>query len=204
MVETVVEVARQAKLEPVGLDLVPFALLRSVSDADGSLFDQSGEVAVIDVGAEITSICVHEQGVPRFVRILPTGGHDITSAVSRALGVPAEEAEALKVGQFVDSQVDHDEARRVVHGRASSFVDEIRSSLEFYAAQTPGARVGRVVVTGGGARLEGFLDMLQERLVVPVEQGHPFEKVEPRKGLAKDSEAFLAVAVGLAIPGGEA
>src|SRR5947209_4967443 len=79
MVETVVEVAQQAKLEPVGLDLVPFALLRSVSEAEGGLFEQSGEVAVIDVGAEITSICVHEQGVPRFVRILPTGGNDITA-----------------------------------------------------------------------------------------------------------------------------
>ena len=205
MVETVLEVARQAKLEPVGLELVPFALLRSVSDADGNLFDQQGEVAVIDVGAEITSICVHEQGVPRFVRILPTGGNDITAAVSRALGVSVEVAEALKTGKFVDSDVNHDEAARVVHGRSSSFVDEIRSSLEFYAAQTPGARIARVLVTGGGSKLQGFPEMLQERLMVPVEPGHPFEKVEPRKaGVGDQGEAFLAVAVGLAIPGGAA
>src|SRR5205823_9525552 len=73
MVETVVEVAQQAKLEPVGLDLVPFALLRSVAARDGAVFDASGEEAVIDVGAEITSIVVHDDGVPRFVRMLPTG-----------------------------------------------------------------------------------------------------------------------------------
>ena len=202
MVETVVEVARQAKLEPVGLDLVPFALLRSVADHDGGLFDQPGEVAVIDVGAEITSICVHDQGVPRFVRILPTGGNDITSAVSRALSVSMEEAEALKVGVFVDSEVDGEEARRVVHGRASSFVDEIRSSLEFYAAQTPNAQLTRVLVTGGGSQLPGFIEMLNQRLMIPVERGRPFEKVGPRKGVAGDGEALLAVAIGLAIPGG--
>jgi len=204
MVETVVEVARQAKLEPVGLDLVPFALLRSVSDPDGDLFDQPGEVAVVDVGAEITSICVHERGVPRFVRILPTGGNDITAAVARALGVSVEQAEALKVGQPVESEASPEEARRVTQGRASTFVDEIRSSLEFYAAQTPGARIARVLVTGGGSRLEGFPEMLQERLQLPVERGRPFEKVEPRKGVAEEAEAFLAVAIGLAIPGGVA
>src|SRR5205085_10001337 len=90
MVETVVEVARQAKLEPVGLDLVPFALLRSVSDPDGDLFDQPGEVAVVDVGAEITSICVHERGVPRFVRIHPTGGPDTTAPVARPPRPPVQ------------------------------------------------------------------------------------------------------------------
>ena len=202
MVETVVHVAQQARLEPVGLDLIPFALLRSVSEVDGAVFDQHGEEAVIDVGAEITSICVHDHGVPRFVRILPTGGSDVTTAMSRALGVPMDQAEALKTGQEVESAVSPEDARRVAHGRASSFVDEIRSSLEFYSAQTPGARVTRVLVTGGGSKLEGFPELLEERLAIPVERGRPLEKVEPGTDVADGAEALLAVAVGLAIAGG--
>jgi len=202
MVETVVGVAQQAKLEPIGLDLTPFALLRAVGEADGAVFDQVGEEAVVDVGADITSICVHDHGVPRFVRILPTGGGDVTTAVSRALGVPMEEAEALKIGGDVESAANAEDARRVAHGRASSSVDEIRSSLEFYSAQTPGARVTRVLVTGGGSKLEGFTEMLQERLAIPVERGRPFEKVETGSDTTEDAEALLAVAIGLAIPGG--
>jgi Tfp pilus assembly PilM family ATPase len=58
------------------------------------------------------------------------------------------------------------------------------------------------MVTGGGAQLQGFVEMLHERLMIPVERGRPFEKVGSRKGVAGDGEAFLAVAIGLAIPGG--
>jgi len=203
MVEQVVNVAQQAKLEPVGLDLVAFALVRSVGGRDAAVFDASGEEAVIDVGAEITSIVVHEGGVPKFVRILPTGGSDITNAVSRALGVSVEEAEALKAGEPVEgSPASVEDARRVAGGRAASFVDEIRSSLEFYAAQTPGARITRVLVTGGGSRLEGFRELMQERLMIPVERGRPFENLETGKDLDEEAEALLAVAIGLAIPGG--
>ena len=40
--------------------------------------------------------------------------------------------------------------------RAQNFVDEVRSSLEFYTAQTRGARIGRVLVIGGGSKLAGL------------------------------------------------
>jgi type IV pilus assembly protein PilM len=202
MVDAVLGAAHQAKLDPVGLDLVPFALVRSVGEPDGHVFDGGGEEALVDVGAEITSIVVHDHGVPRFVRILPTGGNDITQAVARALSVPHEEAEMLKVGEQVESVASVEDARRVAYGRAATFVDEIRSSLEFYAAQTPGARVTRVLVTGGGSNLGGFPELLQERLGIIVEPGRPFEKVEPGTDTAREAEALLAVAIGLAIPGG--
>ena len=39
--------------------------------------------------------------------------------------------------------------------RATQFVDEIRSSLEFYTAQSQGARIDRLLVAGGGSKLEG-------------------------------------------------
>jgi type IV pilus assembly protein PilM len=203
MVQQVVEVAHQAKLEPVGVDLTAFALVRSVANRDGSLFEASGEEAVVDVGAEITSIVVHEGGVPRFVRMLPTGGNDITAAVSRALGVTMDEADRLKAGVPVQgSSVSVEDARQVAGGRAASFVDEIRSSLEFYAAQTPRARITRVLVTGGGSKLQGFVELLQERLTIPVDRAHPFQTVQAHRDLDSEAEALLAVAIGLAIPGG--
>src|SRR5207237_9423900 len=139
------------------------------------------------------------RGGPRFVRILPTGGSEITAAVARALGVPGPDAERLKLGDDPDDGTPVDDARRVAAGRASSFVDEIRSSLEFYAAQTPGASISRVLVTGGGSKLEGFPEMLQERLLVPVERGRAFEKVQPDVELTDEAEPLLAVAIGLAI-----
>jgi type IV pilus assembly protein PilM len=207
MVSALVSTATAAKLEPVGLDLVPFALLRSVGSLEGGpVLESQGEEAVVDVGADVTSICVHEAGVPRFVRILPSGGNDITLAVARALGVSEEDADHLKRGEVLPDGPNPADAKRVAAGRTTSFVDEIRSSLEFYAAQSPGSRVARLTVTGGGSKLEGFMELLSERVAATVDRGHVFSRVRPELDLSEealaDAEPLLAVAVGLAIPGG--
>jgi type IV pilus assembly protein PilM len=96
MVDAVVAAAEGAKLDPIGLDLVPFALVRAVGATDtGMDLEQEGDEAVIDVGAHVTNICVHSRGLTRFVRILPSGGRDVTLAIARSLGVEDEVAERL-------------------------------------------------------------------------------------------------------------
>ncbi len=208
MVQRIVEAATRAKLRPTMLDLVPFAIVRSVGSIEGVLEAEAGEEAIVDIGAEVTSICVHAAGLPRFVRILPSGGGDITETVARALGVTSQEAESLKVGNGVahDDPAQAEEARKVAMSRAGSFADEIRSSLDFYVSQTPGARIGRVLLTGGGSKLAGLGELLDERLTAEVAAGHPFHRVSPAMKLApealSETEPVLAVAVGLAIPGG--
>ena len=79
MIYKLVEAAQMAKLTPVGIDIVPFAIIRSAGSTDGlGISEAPGDEAVIDIGADITSIAVHMNGVPRFVRLLPSGGRDIT------------------------------------------------------------------------------------------------------------------------------
>jgi type IV pilus assembly protein PilM len=204
MVGSLVNAASAAKLDPVGVDLVPFALVRAIGGAGGLGLDSDpGGEAVIDIGSDVTNICVHERGTPRFVRILPSGGKDVTQAIGRALGMEDEAAESAKRGT-TEGDGSADEVDRVAFSRAGTFVDEVRSSLDFYLAQTPGARIQRVVVSGGGSKLAGLLDLLRERLSTNVERGRPFEKVNARLNLPEEelteAEPVLAVAVGLALP----
>jgi len=254
MVNALVEAALAAKLDPQGIDLTPFAVIRAVGAGDDGLdLDSSGDEAIVDIGAQVTSICVHDRGVSRFVRMLPSGGRDITLALASGLGVDDEMAERLKRGERlrgiadavpavgspadgapavqlpppadalpVDTLptdtlpvgaprgvpgvlADPAEVRDLALARAGSFVDEVRSSLEFYTAQMPNAQVGRVLVVGGGSRLDGLLELLQERLPVPVDRGRLFERakseIELSAEASAEAEAVLAVAVGLAIPG---
>lgn len=236
MVETVVSAATGAKLEPVGLDLVPFALVRSVGTTGvGMDLEEDGDEAVIDIGAHVTNIVVHARGTVRFVRILPSGGRDVTIAIARGIGVDDEVAERIKRGEDVAfdeaptpddrgggdegdegehegsegasalGPPDLDRAGEIAMQRAGSFVDEIRSSLEFYTAQAQGARIARVLVTGGGSKLEGLLDLLRQRIPVQVEAGRVFERARSQLSLSEEAlaeaEPVLAVAVGLAIPG---
>jgi type IV pilus assembly protein PilM len=210
MVETLVAAAAGAKLEPMGLDLVPFAMVRAVgATGAGMELEQTGGEAVVDVGAHVTNIVVHAAGETRFVRILPSGGRDITVAIARGLSVEDEVAERLKRGETVE-EVDAttEQALEIAMQRATQFVDEIRSSLEFYTAQTQGARIERLLISGGGSKLEGFIDILRQRIPVTVEPGRVFSRVGSQLSLSEDAQAeaepVLATAVGLAIPWGGA
>ncbi|MGZ8579549.1 MAG: type IV pilus assembly protein PilM, partial [Actinomycetota bacterium] len=146
MISTLIEAVTGAKLQPAGIDLTPFAVVRAVGASDEGLdLEHTGDEAIVDVGAHVTAICVHDRGVTRFVRILPSGGRDITLAISRGLGVDDDAAEQLKRGQEVEGGPSMEDVRRIAMTRAGSFADEVRSSLEFYAAQVPGARIARVL-----------------------------------------------------------
>jgi type IV pilus assembly protein PilM len=244
MVDKVVQAALGAKIEPVGLDLIPFALVRAVGTSDAGMdLEQTGDEAIVDIGAHVTNIVVHARGETRFVRILPSGGRDITLAISHSLGIDDEIAERLKRGEDVgqiemgapesvggDADVgpetaggapiepdpgsttgaratpDPEQVRQIAMRRASSLIDEIRSSLEFYAAQSQGGPgLSRVLVSGGGSKLPGFLELLGQRSPVPVEAGRVFQRVRSQLALSDEvvaeAEPVLAVAVGLALPG---
>jgi type IV pilus assembly protein PilM len=208
MIQQIVEAAEAAKLRPVGLDLVPFAIVRSVGSIEGSGLAESdgGDEAIVDIGADTTSICVHAWGVPRFVRILPSGGRDVTQAVARAIGVTEEEAERIKRdGRSELDSENYEQASQAAVSRAAAFADDIRSSLDFYQSQMPGAKIGRVLLTGGGSKLEGLQRMLVDRFPAEVAVGRPFHRVSPALDLSDaamaDAEPLLAVAVGLALPG---
>jgi type IV pilus assembly protein PilM len=207
MVDTLVAAATTAKLEPAGLDLIPFALVRAVGDVGGMELEGRGE-AIVDVGSQVTNIVVHAGGETRFVRILPSGGRDITNAIARALSVEDEIAERLKRGESLeDGQAAMAErAHEVATQRATQFVDEIRSSLEFYTAQTQGARIDKVLVSGGGSKLEGLLEIVRQRIPVAVEPGRVFDRIGSQLSLSPgaqaEAEPVLATAVGLAIAWG--
>jgi type IV pilus assembly protein PilM len=206
MVNRMVDAAVRAKVEPVGVDLVPFALIRAVGQDDGLGLEESdmGGEAIVDVGADVTNICVHERGVARFVRILPSGGRDVTVAMATSLGIQEDDAEALKRGQSIEDAPPTDQVENTRRARVAALVDEIRSSLDFYRAQTPGAEVTRVLVTGGGSKLPGLVELLDERVDAQVQRGHAFHKVGVRLDMDEatmaEAEPLLAVSLGLALP----
>jgi type IV pilus assembly protein PilM len=206
MVDQLVSAALGAKLEPMGLDLVPFAMVRAVGATGvGMELEAGGGEALVDVGAHVTNIVVHSSGETRFVRILPSGGRDITTAIAAGLSVDDEVAERLKRGELVEeAEATPEQAHEIAMTRATQFVDEIRSSLEFYTAQSQGAHIDRLLVAGGGSKLAGFVEIVRQRIPVAVEQGRVFSRFGSNLGLSPDAqseaEPVLATAVGLAIP----
>ena len=206
MVNASLEAVQKAGLSPVMVDLTSFAVIRSLADADHLGLGAQVE-ALVDVGARVTNIVVHQGGIPRFVRILLMGGQDVTDAVAERMGIPQEQAEALKQQLGSDSAshgVDVQAASRVIEAVAASFVDEVRGSLDYYLASSGSAPISRLVLTGGGARLGGLAQRIQVTTRVPVEVGTPMHSLQVgRTGLSPEQIAFVeplaAVPVGLAL-----
>jgi type IV pilus assembly protein PilM len=190
------------------VDLTAFAVLRSLADSDDLGMGSTME-ALIDVGARVTNIVIHEGGVPRFVRILLMGGADVTDALAERTGSEQTEAEALKHEMGMTSDGGDPKAQaagRVMEAAGQAFIDQVRGSLDYYTA-SPGARpIERIVVTGGGSRLVGLAERLTNSTRVDVERGSVFGELSIGKtGLSPDQMQFVeplaAVPVGLALGG---
>jgi type IV pilus assembly protein PilM len=205
MVNSIVGAVTAAGLKPTAVDLTSFALLRSLVNADELGMATSAE-ALVDIGANVTNIVVHQGGSPRFVRILLMGGGDVTEALAERAGVPLEHAESLKqsVGMGIPSQADAHPAARVIESVGGSLVEEIRGSLDYYSAQPAAVRIGRIILTGGGSRLGGFADRLSASTRLPVELGTALSGMKIGKtGLSSEQLDYItplaSVPVGLAL-----
>jgi type IV pilus assembly protein PilM len=207
-----------AALEGAGLtadriDLVPFALIRAVHtnafadlgpDAtDGAETDE----AIVGIGAGVTNVVVHERGLPRFVRTLPTGGNAIVESLAGELGIEIDVAEDLKRrGEALSHDPAVSRAAAVTSASLGPLLEEIRGSLDFHTAQADGARLRRIVLTGGGSRLPDLALRLEGLLGIPVVPATPLEGIElGTTGFAPDvlttNSDLLTVPVGLALGG---
>lgn len=205
MVDAFISVVRRARLEPVGLDIHAFALLRALADV-GVVDGGEGEL-LLDVGASTTNVVVHTGGMPRFVRILALGGSAITDSLMSSLHMTSDEAEETKAA--VGIPTDHllaleDERARIITERAGRFIDDIRSSVDYYYTQNNAVTIRHAVLTGGASQLPNLRERLAETLGIPVEYGRPIERLKLGKlplerAELERAEPFLAVALGLAM-----
>ncbi|MEW1957549.1 type IV pilus assembly protein PilM [Kineococcus sp. NPDC059986] len=201
MVMSNIEAVQAAGMRVTSVDLTSFAVLRSVGRPAGEVATE----ALIDIGSRISNLVVHSGGVPRFVRVLLTGGQDITDAIAERLGVPTALAEAVKRG--TDTEVTDEELRlagSAVDLMLEVFVDEIRSSIDYYAASNPQFRPERLVVSGGGSLVRGLTDRLSSAVRLPVVFANPISPLHVgRTGLDEQQlelvQPLAAVPVGLAL-----
>ena len=205
MVMNAVHAVQKAGLTVTTVDLSSFAVLRSLAATDNLGMGSEVE-ALVDVGARVTNIVVHQGGAPRFIRILLMGGQDLTDAVAERMGVAPPQAEAMKqeIGLRSDVADQAMIASRVIDGAAATFVDEVRGSLDYYTASTGSASISRLVLTGGGSRLTGLAERLQTSTRIPVVSGNPIERLTMGKtGLTPEQLTFVqplaVVPVGLAL-----
>ena len=204
-----VKAVQLAGLNPVEVDLLPFALSRAL----GSGARGRGVVAIVDVGAATTNVLITIDGVPQFARIIPAGGDDLTQALAAKLDLSVDDAERYKrtlglaSGKVPDQ---HRVAVETIYEVTSELLASLRNTIGYFVNQRGLPGVGQIVLSGGGAQLPGFARALSELTVTPVVGGDPFEGIaqartaRPSKstGTGPDGQPApqnMAVALGLAL-----
>ena len=191
----------RAGLRPVLVDLNAFALAR-VQARSGY---RDGVVACVDVGARMPNIAILADGEPRFVRILASGGQDVTDAVAGTLDVPKDEAERLKraVGIGFAAPAELEAARDAVLSVSNGLVDAIRNTLNYYASANPGRPVQQIVLSGGGGFLNGFGQYLSSSARIVVALASPATGMKLGRGLDRTlsgpEQAMMSIPLGLAM-----
>ncbi|MCX6459731.1 MAG: type IV pilus assembly protein PilM [Actinobacteria bacterium] len=197
--------ASEAGLETIQVDLTPFAVLRSVA-LDGRHGRQGTAEAVVDIGARVTNIVVHENGVPRFVRVLMMGGDTITETLVDKAGLKPSEASAVTMNPQTVTSVDATLVQRVLAQALGALVDEVRSSVDYYRASSTGGALSRLVLTGGASRLPQMAERMAATMNVTVVPGTPFAGLDTSKSALTEEqlryvEPMASVPVGLALGG---
>ncbi|WP_345761936.1 type IV pilus assembly protein PilM [Diaminobutyricibacter sp. McL0608] len=144
-----VKATQLAGLTTVDVDLIPFALCRVLLTRPR----MSGTIALIDIGANTTSVVIANGGVPQFVRIIPTGGADLTEALRSGLEIETGEAEMLKRSIGLAKQVNTLEEHRaveIIYQVTSDLLTSLRNTVSYFINTRPQDPVRQLVVTGGG------------------------------------------------------
>ena len=197
-----VKATQLAGLTTVDVDLIPFALSRVLISRPRV----AGVVALVDIGASNTSVVIAKDGVPQFVRIIPTGGDDLTQALRNGLDVDAAQAEQIKRSLGLASQVsslEEKQAIEIIYQVSSEQLSSLRNTINYFSNTRPGDTVSQIVLSGGGAMLPGLPAALAEMTRVSVVAGDPFSTVALARSIDAEhlrrNAPALTVALGLAL-----
>jgi type IV pilus assembly protein PilM len=207
VVDGYVTAAQSAGLRVTRADLLPFALIRVASPR--SSLNAPAE-AIIDIGADTTSLVVHQGGRPCFVRMIPaTGSNTITKTLQDTYDWTWEEAERSKIALGTGALSGADPslpavaphpAQQVIADQARKLVTEVGATLDFFLGSSGGStELSRVLLCGAGARLGGLSELFAEELGLPVETLQPLRGIRASGRLAMDDDrcAQLSVSAGL-------
>lgn len=193
-------VIKEAGLNPAVMDVDCFAL-ENMLDINYPVTAEEA-AAVVNIGASIASLSVVLGGMTIFTRSIPMGGNQFTEEIQRQMNISFKDAEALKTGAEAPKAESGAELATVMETVSTNMSFEIKRSLDFYLGGSQGTAIGKVYLSGGGAKARGLMQMIQEKTGIPVELSNPFKNLEcdPKQFEPERLKAmapFFGVAVGL-------
>jgi len=195
-----VEAIENAGLEPKVMDVEAYAMERAYGLIRENLgLEESAVVAIVDIGATMTTLSVLANGQTIYTREQLFGGKQLTDEIMRRYGLPLEEAGlAKKQGGLPDDYEDE-----LLNPFRDAVVQQVTRSLQLFFSSSQYNDVDFIIMAGGVSYMDGLVELVQDRLGTPTAMANPFAEmsISPRVNavaLGSDAPAMM-IACGLAL-----
>ena len=195
-----VEAIEGSELLPRVMDVEAYAMERAFTLLQHQLsMDEDSTVAVVDIGATMTTLSVLNNNHTIYTREQLFGGKQLTDEIMRRYGLPLEEAGlAKKQGGLPD-----DYEPEVLEPFKDAVVQQVARSLQFFFSSSQYNDVDQIILAGGVASMEGLEELVQEKLGTPTSVANPFAEMSISSrvnavALSSDAPAMM-IACGLAL-----
>jgi type IV pilus assembly protein PilM len=181
------------------MDVETFAIENAFGLLGEAAAPVDGLVALVDIGATMTTLYVLRNGRSLYSREQVFGGKQLDDEVMRRYGLNLEEARlAKREGGLPETY-----QAEVLQPFREALVQQVSRLLQFFYAGSEFNRVDRIVLAGGTASTPGVAPMVEEQLGVPTVVANPLAQMTlgPRvqaSTLAQDAPSLM-IAAGLAL-----
>jgi type IV pilus assembly protein PilM len=175
MISALIAPLHRAGLEPVGVDLAAFGMIRALAEAaadDAVLYCNLGDVMNLAVARGRACL---------FTRVSTIGMEGVAGRLASELGLSGEHAEQWLGHVGLEQPVEQIEgdpqtvaaARRALEEGGAGLTDELRLSLDYYGAQEAALPVERIVLCGPGSAIPGLATRMEAGLGLPIAASRP-------------------------------
>lgn len=178
-----------------------FFEVEAFATARACLAGENAPVLIVDFGASAIKLYVIDNGLLISSHILNRGGQDITFSISKGLGVTFDHAEHLKRSLGKGNVAEEGKILELISVHQEFTLSEISTIVTQFQKKF-NKTIQKILLTGGGANLAGFLDATKKTFACEVRVATPFDKLETpvflQETLLTTGTAF-APAIGLAL-----
>ena len=171
MVNDYINLVNLAGLNPCIVDVEAFAL-QNAFEANYHVEDEN--IALIDIGASKTSLNILKGSSSVFMRDVSLGCGQINQKIMSLVECSFEEAEQLKYGDNPD-RLSPEDLKGIVSSVVADWCTEIRRALDFFYSTYPEDQIKRIIISGGGANINEFRQLLATEASAEVEPINPFK-----------------------------
>lgn len=176
-------------------------------------------VVVVNLGGATSSMAVFEENDVLHTAVLPIGSDYVTNDIALGLKVSIDTAEKIKIregscspkefrkndyikysdlGAIEDGDFSQKEVAEIIEARIEEIMESVDKELKKIGKS--GMLPAGVVLTGGGAKLDGIIEVAKNVLRLPASLGQPQELVS---NIGKVSDLSFTTGIGLVLWGSQ-